>query len=81
MLGFILTLSLITAWLSLRPLLIERDARRARRAADTYRSFQAFAVLKYHPAFRSDPELGSLSVQDVRRRFNLSELYNQLGRE
>jgi hypothetical protein len=62
------------------PMLREARLAHARNALEQFRDFQAYAVLRYHPAFSEDPELSQLSIVELRREYNLSALYDELGR-
>ena len=71
--------ALCTLWI-FPPMLREARLAHARNALEQFRDFQAYAVLRYHPAFSEDPELSQLSIVELRREYNLSALYDELGR-
>ena len=75
----ILTALAALAWFAiLRLAFIERAKQEWYTAEEQFRNFQAFAVLKFHRA--SKTELRNLSIDDLRRNFNVSELYEDLAR-
>ena len=61
----------------LGPALHEHHKRAERAAQEHFRNFQAFAILKYHPA--AGKELRNLSVEELRRNYNVTAMYNELG--
>lgn len=79
MVAAITILSIIFAWILLRPVFEEARRAHLQHALNHYRDFQAFAVLKYHPAFREETELRELTIEELRREYNLSALYQELG--
>ena len=75
----IVALCLACGWWMLRPIFGAAQQLHTAHALEQYRNFQAFAVLKYHPAFQTDRELRALSIEDLRRDYNLTDLNNELG--
>ena len=62
-----------------KPVLRAQDMREEYAFMERYRDFQAYAVRKYHPAFRDNPYLAQLSLREIRRKYNVSDAYHQLA--
>jgi hypothetical protein len=56
-----------------------QSSEQARQELERFRNFQAFAVLNFHPSVLNDPQLSKLSVRELRRHYNVTQAYEQLG--
>jgi hypothetical protein len=70
--------ALLCWFLIWRPVLKAQDKAETIAFRETYRAFEAFAVLKYHPAVQASPRLSRLSVRDLRRHYNVTDAYNDI---
>jgi hypothetical protein len=59
------------------PALRFHQCRQEREAKEDFRNFQAYAVLRFHPAAKD--ELKNLSISELRRDYNVTEMYNEIG--
>lgn len=80
-----MTITLISIFLLLfwglifRPVVTANLNRQQYEFQKNLRNFKLIAIKKYHPAFQIGADPGPLDYEEIAQRYNVSELYEQIG--